>query len=93
MILARSHPPSMHPRSLRRYLAGLSGSRLVSWCYFIWYLVVLVLYFDPTPRLWLTSLGLSLIIVTALLLNTTRSGRAYVDTRVLRAGRCNDASK
>jgi hypothetical protein len=61
-----------------RYLAGLSAGRLVLWCYFIWYLVVVVRYFDASPRLWLTSLGLSLIIGTALLINTTRSGSQRV---------------
>jgi hypothetical protein len=63
---------------LLRYLAGLSAGRLVLWCYFIWYLVVVVRYFDTSPRLWLTSLGLSLIIGTALLINTTRSGSQRV---------------
>jgi hypothetical protein len=48
------------------------------WCYFVWYLVVLVRYFDPHPGLWFTSLGLSLIIGVALLVNTTVSGRTRV---------------
>src|SRR6266699_2995263 len=61
-----------------RYLAGLSFGRLVLWCYFIWYLVVLIRYFDPSPRLWLTSLGLSLIVGLALLISTTRSGSQLV---------------
>ena len=54
-----------------RYLATLSRGRLSLWCYFIWYCVVLVRYFDPSPRLWLTSLGLGLIIGVALYLSTT----------------------
>ena len=56
-----------------RYLANLSTGRMILWCYFIWYLVVLIRYFDPSPRLWLTSLGLSLIIGFALYLSTTAS--------------------
>jgi hypothetical protein len=56
---------------LRLYLQNLSGGRLVLWCYLIWYLVVLVKYFDPNPRIWLTSLGLSLIIGIALYISTT----------------------
>jgi len=56
------------------YLAGLNRGRLILWCYFVWYLVVLVRYFDPNPRLWLTSLGLSLIIGFALYISTTSSG-------------------
>ena len=53
-------------RKLITYLANLTGFRLVLWCYFIWYLIVLVRYFDPSPALWLTSLGLSGIIGAAL---------------------------
>ena len=59
---------------LIRYLANLSQGRLVLWCYFVWYCVVLVRYFDPSPRLWLTSLGLSIIVGFALYLSTTATG-------------------
>jgi hypothetical protein len=54
-----------------RYLNNLSNGRLILWCYFIWYCVVLVRYFDSSLRLWLTSLGLSLIIGFALFISTT----------------------
>jgi hypothetical protein len=57
-----------------RYLRSLSTGRLILWCYFIWYLVVLVRYFDPDPRLWATSFGLCLIIGFALWINTAFSG-------------------
>jgi hypothetical protein len=59
---------------LIRYLANLSTGRLILWCYFVWYAVVVVRYFDPSPRLWLTSLGLSLIIGFALYVSTTAAG-------------------
>src|SRR6266536_1124689 len=59
---------------LIHYLSNLSKGRLILWCYFIWYLVVLVRYFDPSPRLWLTSVGLSLIIGFALYVSTTAAG-------------------
>ena len=62
-----------------RYLSNLSKGRLILWCYFIWYCVVLVRYFDPSPRLWLTSLGLSLIIGIALYLSTTAADRVQVE--------------
>src|SRR5215468_12761221 len=61
-----------------RYLSNLSKGRLILWCYFIWYCVVLVRYFDPSPRLWLTSLGLSLIIGVALYLSTTAADSVQV---------------
>src|SRR5579871_735801 len=57
-----------------RYLTNLSTGRLILWCYFIWYVVVLVRYFDPSPRLWLTSLGLSGIIGAALFISTAKTG-------------------
>ncbi len=52
---------------------------LILWCHFIWYLVVLVRYFDPSPHLWLTSLGLSLIIGLALYVSTAVAGTRRVD--------------
>lgn len=63
---------------LIRYLANLSKGRLLLWCYFIWYLVVLVRYFDPNVRLWLTSLGLSMIIGLALFISTATAGSSRV---------------
>ena len=43
---------------------------MILWCYAIWYFVVLVRYFDPSPTLWLTSFGLGGVIGFALLLST-----------------------
>ena len=63
---------------LLRYLANLSTGRLILWCYFIWYLVVLVRYFDSNLRLWLTSLGLSAIIGFALYISTVSAGTSKV---------------
>ena len=60
------------------YLSNLSKGSLILWCYLIWYCVVLVRYFDSSPRLWLTSLGLSLIIGIALYLSTTAADRIQV---------------
>jgi hypothetical protein len=61
------------PPRLVRYLSGLTAGRLLLWCYLLWYLVVLVRYFDPSPRLWLTSFGMSLLIGLALYVSTTSS--------------------
>jgi hypothetical protein len=58
---------------LLHYLRSLSFGRTILWCYLIWYLVFAVLYFDPNPRLWLTSLGISAIIGVALVISTTSS--------------------
>ena len=53
-----------------RYFASLPAARLVLWCYLIWYVVFAVRYFDPSPHLWLTSVGLAAIVGVALLLST-----------------------
>lgn len=56
---------------LFRYLAAMKTGKLVLWCYLIWYVVMATLYFDPSPRLWISSLGISSLIGVALLLATT----------------------
>jgi hypothetical protein len=61
-----------------RYLAGLRAPQRVLWSYLIWYLVVLVRYFDRSPSLWLSSLGISAIVGTALYLSTARAGQRQV---------------
>ena len=53
------------------YLANLSRGSLILWGYLIWYAIVVVRYFDPSPQLWLTSLGLSGIIGLALVVSVT----------------------
>jgi hypothetical protein len=58
---------------LLRYFAGLTVGRVVLWCYAVWYVVNITLRFDPRPRIWITSLGLSGIIGIALLLSTRAS--------------------
>lgn len=52
------------------YFANLTAGRIVLWCYLIWYLFFASRYFDPSPALWLTSLGLSGIIGIALVIST-----------------------
>ena len=68
------HDPDRRRPFLVEYLAGLTAGRLLLWCYFLWYLVVLVRHFDPDPRLWLTSFGMSGIIGVALYVSTTAAG-------------------
>ena len=56
--------------SSRKYLVNLPTGKVILWCYLIWYLVIVIRYFDPSPTLWLNSLGISVIIGFALLLST-----------------------
>lgn len=55
---------------LLSYLAHLSIGRAILWCYVIWYFSVLYFHFVPSISLWLNSLGLSLIVGSALILAT-----------------------
>jgi hypothetical protein len=59
--------------SLIRYLQNLSTGRIILWCYFIWWSVCIIHHFDASPRIWVTSLGLSGIIGAALILSTRSS--------------------
>jgi hypothetical protein len=52
-----------------QYLSELAPGKVVLWCYLIWYLVTVAAHFDPSPGLWLTSLGISAVVGFALLLS------------------------
>ena len=62
-------------RRLIHYFATLTTGRIILWCYAVWYVVNVVYHFDPRPRIWITSIGLSAIIGTALLISTRSSSR------------------
>lgn len=51
------------------YLGSLRAGKIALWCYLIWYLVMAHFYFDARPALWINSLGISLVIGTALVLS------------------------
>lgn len=59
-------------RKVVGYFASLPPSRLVLWCYAVWYGVVLSMYFDASLRVWLTALGVSFVIGIALNLSVAR---------------------
>jgi len=61
------------------YLRTLPPPRLVLWCYLLWYLSMASMHFDPSPRLWLTSLGLSILIGVGLLLSISCSDSRLPD--------------
>ncbi len=63
------------------YFGRLTDGRIVLWCYLIWYSVTVAAHFDASPRLWLTSLGLSVIIGVALWISTrsSSSGTTQLD--------------
>ena len=64
---------------LLNYFGTLTTGRIILWCYAIWYVVNVAVHFDARPRLWLTSVGLSVIIGTALLISTRSSSKGTTD--------------
>ncbi|MBX9879336.1 MAG: hypothetical protein K2Y22_12825 [Candidatus Obscuribacterales bacterium] len=63
-----------------RYLASLPPAKQILWGYFLWYLVFACLYFDADVRLWLTSLGIALIVGLALYTNAKSAGNTKLET-------------
>jgi hypothetical protein len=57
------------------YLRTLAPARIVLWCYLLWYLSMASMHFDPSPRLWLTSLGLGVLIGIGLVLSIGRGAQ------------------
>jgi hypothetical protein len=60
---------------IARYFASLRMPRLVLWCYLAWYLAIVPCYFDPSPVIWLTALGMSALIGIALVFATKVEGQ------------------
>ena len=46
---------------------------IILWCYLIWYFSMMFIYFEPSLKLWLSALGISLIIGFALILSTRQN--------------------
>lgn len=56
-----------------RYFADFSSSKIILWCYLIWYLTTVFFHFDSSIRIWINSLGISFVIGVALLLSVSAS--------------------
>ncbi len=52
-----------------QYFCQIKYPKLILWLYLIWYLVMVGFYFDPTPKIWINALGISVVIGTALILS------------------------
>lgn len=53
-----------------RYFGKLRAPKLVLWCYLAWYFTITAFYFDPSPVIWLTAMGMSGLIGIALIFAT-----------------------
>lgn len=56
------------------YLAQLRTPKIILWCYLIWYAVMAKFYFDARLALWINSVGISVVIGTALILSVLPPG-------------------
>lgn len=56
---------------LIQYCTEIKLDKMILWCYLIWYLVVVFLYFDPSLKIWINSIGISAIIGTGLMLSVS----------------------
>ena len=65
-----------------RYLATLENTKLILWCYLVWYVSIVSRYFDPSPTLWLSSIGIAAFIGFALNL-AARQGNTTPDRWVV----------
>jgi hypothetical protein len=61
------------------YFSRLSNGKLVLWCYLVWYLNTVARHFDPSPAIWLNSLGISAVIGVALMLSVGGDAAARND--------------
>ncbi len=67
------------------HFARLPAGLIILWCFLIWYLVMVALHFESSPRLWLNALAMSAIIGTALMLSVRHdAGPAREFWRVFR---------
>lgn len=64
---------------LLQYVSSLTRGKIILWCYLIWYLVTVAHHFDPSPRLWLNSLGISAVVGFALHLSVEKARTPKVD--------------
>lgn len=58
-----------------KYIRELPTTKLILWCYLVWYLAIVSQYFDPAPNLWLSSVGISALIGFALNLAASSKDR------------------
>lgn len=65
--------------SLRRYISDLPAGKVILWCYLIWYLVIAMKYFDPSPAIWLNALGICGVIGIALWFGVRTPAQGRVD--------------
>lgn len=62
-------------RGLCNYLTQLEKPKIILWCYFCWYAAIIIQYFDSSLSLWMSSVGISLLVGYALNLAAQTKGQ------------------
>ncbi|TVQ21420.1 MAG: hypothetical protein EA367_05905 [Leptolyngbya sp. DLM2.Bin15] len=65
---------------LIQYLQTIKPGKAILWCYFIWYGITVFFYFDPSPKIWVNSAGISAVVGTGLLLSVSSAKRDHWQT-------------
>ena len=60
---------------MKQYLAELEAPKITLWCYLCWYFAIVFQYFDPAPNLWLSSVGIAVLIGIALNIAASQTGQ------------------
>lgn len=60
--------------ALFNYFKDIKAQKIILWCYLIWYFTIIAIYFEPSFKLWASSVGISFIIGFALILSTSQQG-------------------
>lgn len=64
-----------------KYFIQLENTKLILWCYLIWYLGMATQYFTPSTETWLNAFGISICVGFALFIST---GPASIERLVKR---------
>lgn len=71
-------------KTVFHYFAALKFGKCVLWCYLIWYLVTVKFHFDPAPKIWINSLGISAVIGCGLMLSVAANTAASTHWQTVR---------
>lgn len=65
------------------YFKNIKPGKLILWYYLIWYFTTVYFHFDPSPKIWINALGISLVIGIALMLSVG-SGQPFKSWQTFR---------
>ncbi len=60
--------------TILNYFKNITTQKIILWCYLVWYLTIISIYFEASLKLWASSIGISFIIGFALILSTNQQG-------------------